>query len=335
MLIAIGMLSCNKGTNTGFDYTQNIVNIEGEPLPINQLIGRPTDIACIDTLLVYKDIYEEKVLSVFDLKNSNFIGRFVSEGQGPNEVYPSRIFFLQYPQKDKLHIYQSNASILTTIEVPGFNISDKFTVSPATGHSTEIQRTKDYYIGFGIFENGRFGVYNSNVEYMYAGADYPFTGSNMEPSQAFATYQGKYCTNPEGNYFAMGCWFSDHIAFYEVTDTEIVTLKEYSSYDANVDVNTTENRSSMRPKDETIINYNAAFGTASYCYMLFSGKTYGETGKFSGGRHIVVFDWKGNYIKTYNTDYEIENFCVDENNNCIYATSLNESGDYSILRFNI
>ena len=337
ILIAISIISCSK--HLGFDYKQNVINIKGEPLNINQLVGKPNEIICIDTLLVYIDVYDEKTLSVFDLKNNSFIGRFVSQGQGPEEVFPSRFFFLQYPQKDKLDIYQSSAAILTTIDVPDFRISNKIKIVSATTQQrppSEMQRAKNYYIGTGMFEGGRFSIYNSDLEYLYTDASYPFNGNDMEPSETFFTYQGKFCTNPDKNYFAMGCWFSDHIAFYEVTGNNIITLRKYSSSDVNVDVRSTNGRTGMRPKSESKISYTASFGTASYCYMLFTGKTYAENNeKTTGGHYIIVFDWQGNYIKTYNTDYEIHSFCVDENSNCIYATALDENLDYIIIKLNI
>ena len=349
ILVVISLLSCSKNKNHAFDYKQNVIYVKGEFLLIDQLIGNPYEIICIDTLLIYHDPYRGNILSVFDLKNNNFVGRFVSEGQGPNEVIPSRLFLLQYTQKDILYMFQSDIATLTTFDIPDFNISNKIQIGlPTQQRSMGLQRGKDYYIGIGKFEEGRFKVYNSEVEYLYTGATYPLKGKgnkgkDIDPGQAFYTYQGNLCMNPDKNYFAMSCLFSDHIAFYEVKEDEIITLKEYYSYDANIDFFSSSNnvggttRISMgaRPKNESVISYTAAYGTASYCYMLFNGKTYGETGKVGSGHYIVVFDWQGNYIKTYNTDYEIRTFCVDENNNCIYATTKDKNLDPIIIKFKI
>jgi len=319
-------LSCSKNKKTDFDYTQNIIHVKGEPLQIEELIGNPYSITHIDTLLIYCDRYKGKSLSVFDLKNNRFVGRFVSEGQGPNEVIPL-LFLFPYPQKDKLYTYQRDMAIISIFDVPNFQMQNNIKIA---SRPTSMQKAKDYYIGMGIFDKGRFGIYDNNGEFLYTGGTYPYQGEGMKISTAYTLYQGQICANPEKNYFAAGCLFSDHISFYEVTENEVILRKEYYSYDTTVGYT---NR--LEIKNNSILNYTWAFGTASYYYMLFSGKTYGETGKTGGGHYIIVFDWQGNYVKTYNTDYEIYTFCVDENNNCIYATALDENLDYVIIRLEI
>ena len=68
-------------------------------------LAPPHTMTYIDALLIYYDRYEGKSLSVFDLKNNRFVGRFVSEGQGPNEVLLP-LYLFSYPQKDQLYTYQ-------------------------------------------------------------------------------------------------------------------------------------------------------------------------------------------------------------------------------------
>jgi hypothetical protein len=43
----------------------------------------------------------------------------------------------------------------------------------------------------------------------------------------------------------------------------------------------------------------------------------------------------GNYVKTWETDMDIRNFCVDETNNLMYAVVLDDTGEYGIARFKI
>ena len=183
----------------------------------------------------------------------------------------------------------------------------------------------------GVFESGRFVVYNSQGEQLYTGGNYPYGGDDMETVGAYLTYSGTMCANPEKNYFVAGCSFSDHIAFYEVSENEITLIKEYYSHDANVE--STNNR--LMIKDDSKISYNWGFGTDSYCYMLFSGKTHEENKKQKVGQYIIVFNWQGKYIKTFNFDYNIYSFCVDEKNNYIYAVTRDENSDYAIVKLKI
>ena len=315
----------NINANNKIPYMQNITYLKGELLQIEQLVGKPYNITYIDTLLVYCDRYEGKTLSVFDLKNNRFVGRFINEGQGPNDVIPL-LLLIAYPQKDQLYTYQRDVATISIFDVPKFKKQKNIKIVSSTPwRPFEMKRSKDYYIGLGIFEKGRFGIYNSNGKFLYTGGSYPYKGDAMDVSKAFILYQYQFCANPEKNYFAAGCSFSDHISFYEITDREIIPLKAYYSYDTTVDY-----KNHLVQSDNSINNYIFAYGTSSYCYMLFSGETY-KTSK-NGGHYIIVFDWQGNYIKTFNVDYNVINFCVDEINNSIYATAQDENEDFIIIK---
>lgn len=45
---------------------------------------------------------------------------------------------------------------------------------------------------------------------------------------------------------------------------------------------------------------------------------------------IMVFDWEGKYIKTFETDYNLLTFDIDEKTNCIYAIGQNITLDSEI-----
>ena len=333
IFIIISLLSCNSNNATKLNYMYDVIHIKGEPIQMEQLIGNPYSIMCVDSLLVYCDFYDGKHLSFFDLKNNRFVGRFLSYGQGPNDAL-HRVSLITYPQKDQLYIYQDGPAKISILDLLDFQMQTNLQIVSSTPwRPFEVQRTKDYYIGLGIFDEGSHGVFSIEGALLYTGGTYPFKGKDMESRDAFLIYQGKFCTNPDKNYFASGCVYSDHISFYEVKENEIILLKEYYSYDANVEYS---NKGGVKPNDKTTINYSWAFGTASYCYMLFNGKAYADNnGKTNEGRYIIIFDWHGNYKKTYYSDYEIRSFCVDETNNYIYATARDDDGDFIIIKLKI
>ncbi len=322
--------ACNNQSSV--IYNKNVIALKSEPVQINALIGNPYDIFIRDSLLIYYDYYDGKFLSVFDLKKNLFMGRYISEGNGPGEAV-APLYILSFPEKENIYLYQRNTSILNTVNIPKLEIQDSRQLTSSTSWKPfELQRTKDFYVGLGIFENGLFSVYNLNCGQIYEGGQYPFDGEKRNKSEAFLSYQGAFCTNADNNKFAFGCLYSDYIAFYEIKNNKILTLKEYSSYDVKVNYNNNH----VIPEDNCIISYTSAFGTQSYCYMLFSGETYADKEKRdSGGNYIVVFDWNGNYVKTFKTDREIYNFCVDVKNDLIYATAQNENGEKNIVKFKI
>jgi hypothetical protein len=202
-------------------------------------------------------------------------------------------------------------------------------VSSTPWRPFRIAKTKDYYIGETVYDKGRFGIYNMEGELLQTGGTYPFRGEEMERISAFLLYQGNFCACPEGNYFASGSLFCDHIAFYEAGETGITLQREYASHDVKA---TYANQ--LVVENDCTVGYTCAYGTTSYCYMLFSGKTYAQNDHRSeDGNYIIIFDWQGNHVRTLETDREIRNFCVDEPNGMIYATALGDDREYGIMKF--
>ena len=51
--------------------------------------------------------------------------------------------------------------------------------------------------------------------------------------------------------------------------------------------------------------------------------------------NISVFDWTGTPVKKINTDYEIERFCIDENDEIVYAVVTDSLGRPFLGKFHI
>ncbi|MDR1098349.1 MAG: TolB-like 6-bladed beta-propeller domain-containing protein [Tannerella sp.] len=332
--ISLCALSCNNG-NGGVDYRRNITSIRGEFLQIDELIGKPYDITCMDNLLIYYDRYDGKFYSVYDVERKQFVGRYVSEGNGPGEAVPP-LNIISTLSKDTLYAYQRNMAVMSLFGLPDFQMLSNITfntsgLSAGIAKPVGMQKTKDYYIGETNYASGRFGVYNPEGEMLYTGGSYPFRGESMERIPAFILYQGHYCASPASNRFALGCLCCDHLSFYEAGENGLTLLKEYASYDIKASY-----PGQIVYDDDCIISYTWAHSTASYCYMLYSGKTYAAKGKRDdGGSYIIVFDWDGNYVKTLETDREIRTFCVDEAGQIIYAVALGDDGEYGIIKFKL
>ncbi|MDR2680080.1 MAG: TolB-like 6-bladed beta-propeller domain-containing protein [Tannerella sp.] len=328
--VTLAVVSCGNG-KAGLDYRRNTIPVKGEFLRMDELIKAPYDMVTVGTWLVYSDYFEGKMVSVYDLANNRFADRRVSVGNGPGEAVPP-MYLLSFPLKDRLYAYQRNTATLNTFSVPDFRMLSSMTFASSTPwRPFLIVKTKDYFIGETVYDKGRFGVYSSKGELLQTGGKYPFRGEEMERAAAFIMYQGHSCASPAGNYFASGSLFCDHIAFYEAGENGIALLKEHASHDVKASYS-----NQLVVDDDCTVGFTAAYGTASYCYMLFSGRTYAENGQNSdGGRYIIVFDWQGNHVRTLETDREIRTFCVDEPNRAIYATALGDDGEYGIMKFKL
>lgn len=317
--------SCNNNNKSKF--THNIQQIEGKSLFIDCFIGVPYSITFVDSLLLFYDRHEGKTITIYDLQNEKCVGREISEGKGPGEVIVP-IDLLSFPQQDELYLFQRQTGYLNT-----YSISDRKMTNSLYFQEKpfDLQRMQDYYIGTGLFEQGRFGIYDLKGNMLRTDGQYPFEGEAMDVIPRYVLYQSYYCAKPDGNSFVMGSLFCDNIEFYEVKDNETTLLKKYESIDIKARYS-----EQLIIDDACTINYTWAYGTSKYCYMLYSGKTYLENDRKTGwGNTIIVFDWKGNHIRSFATDVDILTFCVDELKNRIYAVALDYNGEYGIRYFNL
>jgi len=329
--------SCNNLQRADFSSNETIIN--GKKIDIDCMIGQPHDLIYFDPLLLFLDVYDNTLVTVFDTKNEQFVRRFISRGNGPGEAIPPLRLFVS--DADKL-IYglQTQTGHLNIYEP--IDIINKDNIIPEQiffeNMPTYVRKVKNGYIGIGpLFGGGRFRLYDSVGNIVSEFGEYPFRGreEEMNPMERYGVYQGYVSASADGNYFAIGTLYCDNLEFYRIEAGKAELIKKYETYDAKA----VYYGGRMRIDDDCIINYNGAYGD-KYCYMLHSGKTYLENGRrTSGGSRIIVFDWNGNYLRSYKTEEIIMSFCIDEENNIIYASVRDDNdvsgGGFSMMQFKI
>jgi hypothetical protein len=309
------LCSCQNSEQDKF--VKNIKKIHGELMEIDGLIGRPSELIINDTLLFVNDRYENKVVSIIDVRNNKIIDRVISIGKGPGEVLPPLQLFIW---NGDLCAYQRQTGFLNTYDneyVLKGNVF--FDDQPA-----HIIKTNHAFVGFGPFEKGRFHSYSLQGKLLSEIGEYPFDGNEKARIVKFLLYQGYLCCNPDGDYFAFGCAYSDNLEFYKITDGTL--QQKYGIHDVKA-----QYKNGIELADDCIIGYKWAYGSEKFCYMLYSGKTYAENDRSKyGANKIIVFDWNGKYIKSFETDTSLTSFCVDEQRQIIYGLDKEEEG---ILKF--
>jgi len=338
LLIVFCVNACTIPTH---DFASNESDITGIKLDIGCLIGKPSiELIFLDSLLLFYDPYENKSVTVYDTKNKQLVRRFLSEGQGPGEVVMRPLSLFTSPVEKRICMYQTQISKLNIYEpidiIENDHIADPTQLQfSGKMKPMSLKKIKHGYVGIGAFEDGRFRMYDSGGNIVSAFGKYPFRGEEMDFMGRFFIYQGFVATSIDGECFAIGSSYCDNLEFYQIVDGTAVLKKKYESYDVMAEFV----GNVIRRNDDCIMNYKAAFG-GKYCYMLYSGETYLEKGKnTAGGKRIIVFDWNGNYLKSYKAEVEIIAFCVDEENNMIYAIIRDkfdeDGGGFCIAQFNI
>ena len=306
-------------------FLQNAISIKGETIQMD-FVGNPHEIVCIDSFILFSDYYENKALTVYDTKNDQDVGRFLSVGGGPGEVItPVNLFVTS---EKKLGVYQYQMGVMCFYNFPKMNLQNKMLFDKST--SRDIKKTQNYYIGAGVYEKGRFALFNNAGKLTGYFGKYPFRGMDMEGMARFIIYQGHICTCPTRDFFAVCSEYCDNLEFYEIKDKSGILLKKYESYDANVQF--IDQR--LQRDDHTRYAYQWAYGTEKYFYALYFGKSNEQAKKESERyKYLIVFDWNGNHIKTYKIDVNMRAFCVDESTEKLYGVVLKE--EFEIMRFDL
>ena len=321
-------LGCKESDNNE-DFFSGIKNIKGEIVNTDALIGRPAGLCCTDTRLFILDRYENRFLTIIDTKNNKSLGRELTIGGGPGEVSAAPVFVTLSNNGKQLDVYQRNTFKYCTYDFTDDKLSHIETInierSPAN-----IVAIENGFVGIGMmYENGRYGIYNNQGDLIQETGVYPNYDKSMDHHSRFFIDQGHLCSHPNGTHFALGTIYSDNVEFFSSKNGEIKLLKRYGKGIVNGKM---ENNLLIIDKSN-ITGYKGTYTSEKYCYMLYSGKPYGDNPNQSlWSENIFVFDWNGNFVKSYRLDNEVRHFCVDEINNVIYGVVTQES-EYAIMKF--
>ena len=335
-VISFLFYSCNQKGKDDFlvlkgkmIYHESIETDESECL-----IGKPSEIIYCNSYLLFSDPYEGKAITVLNVNTKQCVRRFLDIGQGPGEVIlPLKLSL----SGDKyINIFQIQTGRLYTYDINDIINS----ASPApilaqylfADRPANIVKTANGFTGIGMFEDGRYRLYDETGKISQAIGNYPFRGNSMNQLDRFFLYQGVLCASPDGKHFAFGTSYCDNIEFYRIEKDTVLLVRKYETYDVDGNFNQV-----VLLSDECVMAYKGACGTSRYCYMLYSGKKFGEQRRRStGGEKIIVFDWKGTYIRSFESDQTIFWFSVDEKDSTIYAVTRDaKEGSFSIVRYNL
>lgn len=316
--------SCNIQEESAM-FLQNAIPISGKTIEMNCFIGKPHEVVCVDSFLLFSDYYENKALTAYNLRNDQFSGRFLSLGRGPGEVIAPINLFVTSEKKMSVHQYQTGDMFFYNF--PEMKMQHKIHFDNKT---RSIKKTQNYFIGCGVYDGGRFSIYDNSGNLLRYMGEYPFRGNYMDAIERFIIYQGYICTCPTRDFFVTCGAYCDNLEFYEIKNNLGILLKKYESYDSNAQFIDQQ----LYRNEHTRYAYQWAYGTEKYCYLLYVGKSNVETKKKKiRHKYIIVFDWCGNHIKTYQIDVGMRSFCVDESDETLYGIVLKD--EYEIMSFDL
>lgn len=326
-LFAILQVNCIRQDKNVFLSDSQFIS--GELINNDCLIGKPYRLISYDTLLFICDPYDSKTLTVLNVRDNRCVDRILQIGSGPGEVSGALRFSLSSTH-GKLYIFQIQSGIFNTYDILGksFTLAESIHIEERPAN---VVPTEGALVGIGPFEKGRYHIYDSEGNFMTHAGTYPSEDMDHNAHAHFFLHQGDLCSQPGGTHFALGSSYSDNLEFYKIKEGQTELLKRYG----------TENKvharfdNTLQLEDNCLLGYKSSYATDQYCYMLYSGKTFAENNhRVSWGKNIFVFEWNGNFVKSFRLSQEVLTFAVDEYNGIIYGIVLHE-GEAGIMKFKI
>lgn len=316
---------------------QQTKHLTGKVLVDTFVIGLCYDINYYkDYLLLSAYRSDDEQLNIFDKNSGRYVKSILPKGRGTGEALSLKDFDLDHTS-GKVVFYDLIGNRLTNF------IIDSVTTHENTGeyiHSRDypiymyrvLQGNNGYIAEGGLKENDKRVrlsiIENDSATYKY----YTFPnvripGTDLKGIEPAYIYGSRIAISPDKKRLAYSTNYGAILEIFDLTPKRITlnTMKGFYRPVYSIDKNSIQSI-----PGKTIWGFIDLYATDKYIYTIFSGsKNPKET------RNIAVFDWKGNCLDLYTTDYRLEKLCVDEANRKIYANGLDRNLETVVVEFKI
>lgn len=287
------------------------------------IIGDTYSIQKMGDFLVILDYSTDSFFHLINLKDRTDKGMYGSKGQGPNDfIHPGRLHpysenqlccFDNAKGEIRLLTVDTNSETIECSTLYSIKQNLAFEVIPA-GHDTLLIN--------GIFENSMFQLATLQNEILSSSEEYPYKDeeehkiSNRLRAMA---YQGCLSMNKLKK-FAYATSNAYQIYFYQIKGNQLVKSGEViKSYGRYIPDGNTSGYSVVNDGNSPECFTDLAV-TENHVYALYSGRTFKEyRHSYRDSKYLFVYDWSGKPVKSYTLDVPILCFCIDEEEQKIYA----------------
>ncbi len=191
-------------------------------------------------------------------------------------------------------------------------------------------------ISTGVFESGRYCLYNRYSGTSLIKFDYPYNKEHRNESKIALglAYQGLITIKPDRTRFAFAASSSGNFEIYELlsNDFERVSQKIYFLPKYMND----NNKSTVFLKNNKR-GFISIASTEEYIYVVYSGRSREDYEMDTyNGDNILVYDWNGHPLLRFKLERNIKNMALDKDGKKMFAYSINQvSGEPEIISYEL
>lgn len=339
--ISIFLLGCKSEHEISFMplSMKDTVFLEGKTISDTLVLGATEDMDFYKDYLILIAYSEGKYMHVFDRNTGTYLQSFLPKGRGPHEVVSMNSIDIDRTT-GKILFYDDMGWQLCECEF------DSMMLRPSdykiSKHSSRLYASNGYtyqtqdgsYITGNTIPKGQDGVIKrlakvKDDKTVSVYNEFPSVGQAFQESMFLAYMNtGMLTVSPDRTKMACGASWGAILEIFDIRDSIRLTTTRYILPPIGERV-----RNELHPiEGQTIFGFGDLYATEQYIYTIYRGIVYGSSHKVS---RIAVFDWKGNCVKLYNTEYRLYNLCVDEEVHKIYAVGVDKSLETVVVEFDM
>lgn len=327
-LIILLINGCRIDHELQWTYITNekVKNIAGEVFIPGESESDFYDIQVYGKNLLLLDYKSKSKLQVFDLTNGqlNYIER---DSTFKSLAFTNQLF---YSNDEKVILYDELCGYLYEIALTEAKMDIKkmsFTISsPPAGINVDIHLNDSgyYYIKSYPTFIASYIYRNVKCDDAVVGEPYDYLPSKF-PDRAVA-FLSHFFVNEKENVIYTASRFTNSIQRYGINGEldEIYILGEkqelpiLNNKGQNIDI----------PNSKKY--FIQIYGTNKYVYCLYSGSS-----GIDCNSKVLVFNWKGKYINSYDLNRSVSCIAIEQCNNYLYGIARNSIGETEVLKYSL
>ena len=292
----------------------------------DMMIGSPGDIQKEGDCLLVLDIQQDSLFHRVDLANNRYRGMFGAKGQGPDElIHPCGLKALGDGRWACFDLGKNDVNMIS-LDADGNMVGlSRMFKNKAFMTFNIVPLSEELFILNGETDGAMLALIDKEGTVLSVSDEYPYKDDaekNIPVRFRAMAYQGTLRVNDNG-YVAYAFHGAKQVHLYKVENKMMKKVGEvidgYGHY--KPDMRREGAYGSAHDSNYPECYLDLAL-TDKHVYALYSGRTYKEY-RLSAfeGETVYVYDWTGNLLKTYQLDVPITRFCIDDEEQVMYATA--------------
>ena len=297
-ILLLLIAGCGRNEEKLFPF-EDFRRLEGRAVCEDMLVGRPSRLTVIDSLLIFSDKLDDRLVTIANPKSGES-RRAVFTGRGPGEMMMIRRIYRD--DDGRIFLFDINTHKIISYSA---DKSYQELLSP----NTRLGETAFSYdeVPYEVITFGDGYIANGNFD----GRQFSLLDGDGRSTGYFGVYPGNNDDVGSGD------------AFFMKNQTLMAVKPDQSRFAA------------AGYSNDQLVAYLCLYPTDKYLYASYNGRTIAEMTVPDASKDIYIlkFDWDGKFIEGYVVG-NIDDFAVDETAGRLYAF-VYEDGDNILTAYDL